>query len=66
MNKEDDYLTALYAGDLVCLPGGADAFEADEEHAYLICHKTSMNWDLLEEYPVVAEEHPLLLLENLN
>ena len=63
---QDDYLTALYAGDLVCLPGGADAFEADEEHAYLICHKTGMNWDLLEEYPVVAEDHPLLLLENLN
>ncbi len=62
----DDKLTALLAGDLVCVNGGIDAFIEEEEHAYLICHYVGMEWDILGEYPVVYQDGPIMLVENLN
>lgn len=61
---QDDVLTAQLCGDLVCLDGGIDAFLEEEEHAYLICHDVGMDWTLLEEYPILSEEGPVMLLEN--
>ena len=59
-------LTAMLYGDLICMEGGAEAFLEDEEHAYLLCHKMVMDYDILEEYPIVQEDGPLMLVENFN
>lgn len=61
---QDDVLNAQLTGDLVCLDGGIDAFLEEEEHAYLICHDVGMDWTLLEEYPILSEDGPVMLLEN--
>lgn len=34
--QQGDMLAALYSGDVICLDGGADAFDADEEPALLV------------------------------
>ena len=62
----DDELTALLAGDLVCVDGGSEAFMEEEDHAYLLCHDLGMKYELLEEYPIVSEEGHVMLIENLN
>ncbi|MCI5956222.1 MAG: glycosyltransferase family 39 protein [Clostridiales bacterium] len=63
---QDDRLCAMFAGDLQCMNGGIDAFCEEEEHAYLICHDVGMDWDILGEYPLIYEDGPLMLVENLN
>lgn len=63
---QDDELTAMLAGDLVCVNGGIEAFCQEQERAYLICHDVGMDWDILGEYPVLYEDGPIMLLENLN
>lgn len=63
---QDDELTAMLAGDLVCRNGGIEAFIEEEEHAYLICHEVGMDWDILGEYPLLYEDGPIMLVENLN
>ena len=56
----------MLAGDLVCVNGGIEAFCQEQERAYLICHDVGMDWDILGEYPVLYEDGPIMLLENLN
>ena len=63
---QDDELTAMLAGDLACRDGGIEAFIEEEEHAYLICHEVGMDWDILGEYPLLYEDGPIMLVENLN
>lgn len=43
-----DMLTALYYGDLVCIDGGVEAFEADGEDSLLFIARTN-NEELIEE-----------------
>ena len=62
---QDDELTAMLAGDLVCLNGGIEAFCEEQESAYLICHQIGMEWDILGEYPLVYQDGPIMLVENL-
>lgn len=62
---QDDLLTAMLLGDLECMYGGIDAFLEEEDHAFLICHDVGMDWDALEETVLVAEDGPLMLIENL-
>ena len=61
---QGDQLNAMFCGDLVCLPGGGEAFREDEDHAYLLCNRNDMDESLLEEYPIIYEDGPLVLLEN--
>lgn len=63
---QDDQLCAMFAGDLQCVNGGIEAFCEEEEHAYLICHDVGMDWNILGEYPLLYEDGPLMLVENLN
>ena len=62
---QDDELTAMLAGDLVCMDGGVEAFCQEEESAYLICHEIGMDWDILGEYPLIYQDGPIMLIENL-
>ena len=62
---QDDELTAMLAGDLVCMDGGIEAFCQEEESAYLICHEIGMDWDILGEYPLIYQDGPIMLIENL-
>jgi len=59
-----DMLCAQMAGDVICLNGGAEAFEQDEEDAILIADKNGFPYDLLEFYPIVYEQTYLYMLEN--
>lgn len=43
-----DILTAQFYGDLICVDGGLEAFEADSEHSLLYIARTN-NEDLIEE-----------------
>lgn len=63
---QDDLLCAVLYGGLDCRDGGIEAFLQEEEHAYLIAHEVGMDWDILGEYPIVAEDGLLMLIENLN
>ena len=62
---QDDELTAMLAGDLVCMNGGIEAFCEEQESAYLICHEVGMDWDILGEYPLIYQDGPIMLIENL-
>ena len=59
-----DMLCAQMAGDVICLNGGAEAFEQDEEEAFLIVDKGNFDHGLLEFYPMVYENTYLHVLEN--
>ena len=65
VSDRDDELTAMLAGDLVCMDGGIEAFCQEEESAYLICHEIGMDWDILGEYPLIYQDGPIMLIENL-
>lgn len=62
---QDDELTAMLAGDLVCRNGGIEAFLQEEERAYLICHEVGMDWEILGDYPILYQDGPIMLIENL-
>ena len=58
-----DMLTALYCGDTICLDGGVEAFEADDESAILFVTK-EQNGDAvqrLQEQEVVRNEDYYLI-----
>ena len=59
-----DMLCAQMAGDVICLNGGAEAFEQDEEEALFIVDKGDFDYSLLEFYPIVYENAYLYVLEN--
>ena len=52
---QNDMLRALLSGDVICLDGGAEAFEEDDESALLIIDREGMDEELLEYYPIYYE-----------
>lgn len=59
-----DILCALLAGDVLCLDGGVEAFESDEEPAVVIVDNQCMDNSLLENYPVYYDSQYLTALSN--
>ncbi|MCL1854483.1 MAG: glycosyltransferase family 39 protein [Clostridia bacterium] len=53
--SDADRLCAMWAGDALCLDGGAKAFQEDEEGGLLFVNKEGFDDSLLEFYPIVAE-----------
>lgn len=62
--SQADVLRAELSGDTLCIHGGIEAFEEDEEDALLILNKEDMPYELLEYYPVYAESQYLYMLQN--
>ncbi len=64
--RQDDLLCAQLYGDLDCLDGGMEAFGATEEHAFLLCMKDGIeNWQDMENYALIYEDHRVLMYDNL-
>ncbi|MEG0902574.1 MAG: hypothetical protein RSG96_10650 [Clostridia bacterium] len=63
-----DRLAALFYGDLVCMDGGAEAFEKDEESALLVMGSSendALVATLGENYPLLNENGSIVIFENL-
>lgn len=61
---QNDLLRALLSGDVVCLDGGIEAFEQDEEPALLIIQPECMPNELWESYQIYYESSTLCAFEN--
>lgn len=62
--NQNHMLCAMFAGDVICLNGGTEAFEEEEEEAILLVAKSSMDMSLLEYYPVLFENAYVYFLGN--
>ncbi|MEG0640017.1 MAG: hypothetical protein RR824_08240 [Clostridia bacterium] len=63
-----DRLAALLYGDLVCMDGGAEAFEEDEESALLVMgsnENDALVATLWENYSLINESSSIVIFENL-
>ena len=61
--RQSDVLYAYLAGDVICLNGGQEAFEEDEESAYFMVPANCYDPELLEYYPVYYETKNTLIFE---
>jgi len=61
---KDMLLVAELAGDVICIDGGIEAFEQDEEYAILIIDRTCVTNELLGMYPVYYESYYVWALQN--
>lgn len=62
--SQADVLRAQLSGDVICINGGVEAFEQDDEDALLIVDKACFDDEMLEYYPVYNESYYLYMLEN--
>ena len=60
----DEQVCALLLGDVSCQYGGLQAFEADEERAWLIAHQSTLAPDTLDKWACVDTEGAWTLLHN--
>lgn len=60
----DEVLSAMLAGDMICIDGGAKAFAADPEPAYLIAHEVGLEEDLLQDFTLAMTWPPLRVYKN--
>ncbi len=69
--SQADMLCSLLSGDVLCLNGGLEAFENDEEPAVVVISNDETNQkaltdSFLDEYPVYYQSYYVTALENLN
>jgi hypothetical protein len=60
----DEVLSTMLAGDMICIDGGAKAFAADPEPAYLIAHEVGLEEDLLQDFTLAMTWPPLRVYKN--
>ena len=60
----DEVLSVTLAGDMICMDGGAAAFAADPEPAYLIAHDVGLETELLADFELAMVWPPLRVYKN--